>query len=332
MGASVTATREPAADVAGGLTPAKDWAASADPDDTVGLYIREISRFSLLTAEQEIALARAIEEGQEARVRLREQASRDERERRRLGDLIRWGRMARRGLIVANFRLVISLAKRYMGRGVWFADLIQEGNLGLMRAVELYDHRRGVRFSTYATWWIRQAISRSVADQGRTIRLPAHVCERIGRLRRFRRELEQKLGREPSSEEVAAVAGLTREEIDRITRLTQEPISLETPLGSETDSELLDFIEDQDTPSVALTASRLLLHEEMARLLALLTARESRVLQLRFGLNDGCTHTLEEVSREFGVTRERIRQIESRALAKLRQPGPIRGLRGYLES
>jgi len=299
-------------------------------DDTVSLYLKEISRIPLLTAEQEVEYARGMETGKRARYRLTKnhvQAA----ERARLEEKIREGDLYRQKLIKANFRLVVSIAKKYIGRGVSFLDLIQEGNIGLIRAVEKFDHHRGFKFSTYATWWIRQAITRAIADQGRTIRVPVHMCERINKLTRVSRQLVQELGREPTSDEIATELNTTSRKVERIIKISQRPLSLEMPVGEEQDSHLGDFIPDEMTLGPTDAASHQLLREQMEEILTSLSPREGRVLQLRFGLKDGKAHTLEEVGKKFGVTRERIRQIEAKALRKLRHPSRSRKLRDYLE-
>lgn len=299
-------------------------------DDTVSLYLKEISRIPLLTAAQEVELAKAMELGKKTRPLLaRNHISINERERQEAR--VRGGELARQKLIKANFRLVVSIAKKYIGRGVSFLDLIQEGNIGLIRAVEKFDHKRGFKFSTYATWWIRQAITRAIADQGRTIRVPVHMCERINKLTRVSRQLVQQLGREPTSEEIADELGTTPKKVERIIKISQRPLSLEMPVGEEQDSHLGDFIPDEMTLGPTDAASHQLLREQMEEILTSLSPREGRVLQLRFGLKDGKSHTLEEVGKKFGVTRERIRQIEAKALRKLRHPSRSRKLRDYLE-
>lgn len=299
-------------------------------DDTVSLYLKEISRIPLLTAAQEVEYARGMEMGKRARYRLNKNHV-SPAERARLEAKIREGEMYRQKLIKANFRLVVSIAKKYIGRGVSFLDLIQEGNIGLIRAVEKFDHHRGFKFSTYATWWIRQAITRAIADQGRTIRVPVHMCERINKLTRVSRQLVQELGREPTSEEIAKELGTTSRKVERIIKISQRPLSLEMPVGEEQDSHLGDFIPDEMTLGPTDAASHQLLREQMEDILTSLSPREGRVLQLRFGLKDGKAHTLEEVGKKFGVTRERIRQIEAKALRKLRHPSRSRKLRDYLE-
>ncbi len=273
-------------------------------DDPVRMYLKEIGRVPLLTAEDEVDLAKRIEAGEES---------------------------AKRKLAEANLRLVVSIAKRYVGRGMLFLDLIQEGNLGLIKAVEKFDYRKGYKFSTYATWWIRQAITRAIADQARTIRIPVHMVETINKLIRVSRQLLQELGREPLPEEIADEMGLDEDKVREIMKISQEPVSLETPIGEEEDSHLGDFIPDEDALAPADAASYLLLKEQLEDVLETLADREQRVLRLRFGLDDGRARTLEEVGREFGVTRERIRQIEAKALRKLRHPSRSRQLKDYLE-
>lgn len=273
-------------------------------NDPVRMYLKEIGRVPLLTAEEEIELAERIEKG-------------DEEAKRRLAE--------------ANLRLVVSIAKRYVGRGMLFLDLIQEGNMGLIKAVEKFDHRKGFKFSTYATWWIRQAITRAIADQARTIRIPVHMVETINKLIRVQRQLLQEYGREPTPEEVAEEMGLTPEKVREILKIAQEPVSLETPIGEEDDSHLGDFIEDQDALAPSEAAAYELLKEQLEDVLDTLTDREENVLRLRFGLDDGRTRTLEEVGKVFGVTRERIRQIEAKALRKLRHPSRSKRLKDFLE-
>ncbi len=288
-------------------------------DDPVRMYLKEIGRVPLLSMEQEKSLAMRIEAG--------------ELESRRdgVGDskIVDNGEEAKRQLTEANLRLVVSIAKKYVGRGMLFLDLIQEGNLGLIRAVEKFDYRKGYKFSTYATWWIRQAITRALADQARTIRIPVHMVETINRLIKVSRQLLQELGREPSVEEIAESMGLTSEKVREVMKISQEPISLETPIGEEEDSHLGDFIEDQEAVAPAEAASVMLLKEKMQDVLQNLTERERKVLVLRFGLEDGHQRTLEEVGQEFGVTRERIRQIEAKALRKLRHPSRGKALKDY---
>ncbi|MFA6808149.1 MAG: RNA polymerase sigma factor RpoD [Eubacteriales bacterium] len=273
-------------------------------DDPVRMYLKEIGRVHLLTAAEEIDLAKRMEAGEE---------------------------MAKRRLAEANLRLVVSIAKRYVGRGMLFLDLIQEGNLGLIKAVEKFDYRKGYKFSTYATWWIRQAITRAIADQARTIRIPVHMVETINKLIRVNRQLLQELGRDPLPEETAGVMEISEERVREILKIAQEPVSLETPIGEEEDSHLGDFIPDEDAPAPAEAASFILLKEQLEEVLETLTPREEKVLRLRFGLDDGRTRTLEEVGQEFGVTRERIRQIEAKALRKLRHPSRSKKLKDYLD-
>ncbi len=300
-----------------------------DSDDTISLYLREIGRIALLSAEEEIELARRLERGRTARRRLN-QDRREESEIPRLEREVREGEVSRKKLVQANSRLVVSIAKKYVGHGVPFLDLIQEGNLGLIRAVEKFDHRRGFKFSTYATWWVRQAITRARADQARTIRVPVHMSEQINKLALAQRRLEQEAGRQATVEELAAILDLPPRKVERIMEIAQRPLSLEMPVGEEADSQLGDFIEDEDAPPPTELATRELLREEIEEILVSLTPREARVLQLRFGLLDGHSHTLEEVGEKFGVTRERIRQIETKAIRRLRQPVRSRRLRDYL--
>ena len=294
------------------------------------MYLREISRVPLLSASEEVALAQAIEQGKEALARL-SQPNLSPEERSRLLAAVERGDVGRRRLTESNLRLVVSVAKRYVGRGVQLLDLIQEGNIGLTRAVEKFDWRRGFKFSTYATWWIRQAITRAIADQARTIRIPVHMVETINRLIQVSRRLQQELGREPTPEEIADVVGMSAEKIREIFRASQVPISLQTRVGEEDESDLGEFIADTAalTPSDAVAHE--LLREQIDDVLSELTPRERRALQLRFGLEDGRRRTLEEVGSDLGVTRERARQIEAEALRKLRHPKLSRKLRDYLE-
>jgi RNA polymerase primary sigma factor len=300
-------------------------------DDTVSLYLKEVGSVPLLTARQEVEFAMQMEEGQKARRRLNSAQPLSEEERDLLRLRVERGDDARRRFIKANSRLVISIAKRYVNRGVTFLDLIQEGNIGLIRAVRKFDHRRGYRFSTYATWWIRQAIARALADQGRTIRIPAYMCERIGKLAKTTQRLAQEFGREPNPEEVAAELGTTPQQVERIRRFSQPTLSLDRPAGEEQDTPLADFVADLAATPPSTEASRQLLREQVEEVFSALSVREGRVLKLRFGLTDGHSYTLEEVGRKFGVTRERIRQIEAEALSKLRHPIRSRRLRDYLE-
>ena len=303
--------------------------------DPVRMYLKEIGKVSLLTAAEEIDLAMKIEAGVAATEELEkaeeEGIELERRERRRLTRVEQVGLDAKQQLIEANLRLVVSIAKRYVGRGMLFLDLIQEGNLGLIRAVEKFDYTKGFKFSTYATWWIRQAITRAIADQARTIRIPVHMVETINKLVRIQRQLLQTLGREPTPEEIAEEMGLTPERVREIQKISQEPVSLETPIGEEEDSQLGDFIEDDAAVVPPDAASFSMLQEQLAKTLEGLAERERKVISLRFGLEDGHPRTLEEVGREFGVTRERIRQIEAKALAKLRHPSRSQKLKDYLE-
>ena len=289
--------------------PIEDATEIAVPDgvsieDPVRMYLKEIGKVPLLSAEREIELAQRMEEGDEE---------------------------AKKELAEANLRLVVSIAKRYVGRGMLFLDLIQEGNLGLIKAVEKFDYHKGYKFSTYATWWIRQAITRAIADQARTIRIPVHMVETINKLIRVSRQLLQELGREPLPEEIAKEMDMPVERVREILKISQEPVSLETPIGEEEDSHLGDFIQDDNVPVPAEAAAQTLLKEQLDEVLDTLTEREQKVLRLRFGMNDGRARTLEEVGREFDVTRERIRQIEAKALRKLRHPSRSRKLRDYLD-
>ncbi len=300
-------------------------------DDTVSLYLREMSRVPLLTAEEELDIAIRIEKGNWAQQEKAKLIGRQNTAaRRQLDLLIEDGQRAREHLIKANTRLVVSIAKRYMGRGVAFLDLIQEGNLGLIKAVEKFDYTRGFRFSTYATWWIRQTISRAIADQARTIRVPVHMIDRIRQLYKANQELEQKLGRQPTNEELSEVIGLPAQRIEWIMKVSWLPLSLESPVGDDEESELGYFIEDEVNPTPLQSAYQSMLKDKLEEALSTLTPREARVLRLRFGLDDGTVYTLEEVGQKFGLTRERIRQIEGRALRRLRQPRRSRQLKDYL--
>ena len=275
-------------------------------DDPVRLYLKEIGKYPLLTTEEEIALAKQIAEGTPE-----EQAA------------------AKKKLSEANLRLVVSIAKRYVGRGMQFLDLIQEGNLGLIKAAEKFDYTKGYKFSTYATWWVRQAITRAIADQARTIRIPVHMVETINKLIRVNRQLAQELGRDPTPAEIAKEMGISESKGREIIKIAQEPVSLESPIGEEEDSHLGDFIEDENAPAPAEVASNAMMREQLQEVLHTLTPREEKVIRLRFGLEDGQAHTLEEVGKEFNVTRERIRQIEAKALRKIRHPGRSKKLRDY---
>ena len=306
-------------------------AAQAGPtSDPVRLYLKEIGKVPLLTAELEVELAKAVEAGLFAAEKLHE-PDLPQALRRDLEVVAVEGVLAKRHLVEANLRLVVSIAKRYVGRGMLFLDLIQEGNLGLIRAVEKFDYTKGFKFSTYATWWIRQAITRAIADQARTIRIPVHMVETINKLVRLQRAMLQELGRDPTPEELGAAMELSPEKVLEIQKLAQEPVSLDTPIGTEEDSHLGDFIEDSDAVVPAEAASFLLMQAQLSDVLHSLTAREQEVIALRYGLRDGSPRTLEEVGREFGVTRERIRQIESKTLSKLRHPSRSDRLRDYLE-
>ena len=276
---------------------------SSTTQDPVKMYLKDIGKVPLLSAEEEIELAKRMEAGDEA---------------------------AKKKLAESNLRLVVSIAKRYVGRGMLFLDLIQEGNLGLLKAVEKFDYRKGYKFSTYATWWIRQAITRAIADQARTIRIPVHMVETINKVTRVSRDLLQKLGREPLPEEVGEVMGLPKERVQEIMKIAQEPVSLETPIGEEEDSHLGDFIQDESIPTPVEATNQTLLHEQLDEVVSTLTEREQRVIKLRFGWDDGRPKTLEEVGKEFNVTRERIRQIEAKALRKLRHPNRSRKLKDFL--
>jgi len=299
--------------------------------DPVRMYLKEIGKVPLLTGPQEVTLAKRIEAGLHATAHVEERATLSEGERASLEAVAADGALAKKQLVEANLRLVVSIAKRYVGRGMALLDLIQEGNLGLIRAVEKFDYTKGFKFSTYATWWIRQAITRAIADQARTIRIPVHMVETMNKVLRVQRQMLQELGREPTVEEVAAKVDLTPDRVREIRRIAQEPVSLETPVGEEDDSSLGDFVEDPQAIAPATAAARALLTEAIEEALEELNDRERQVVRLRFGLDDGQVRTLEEVGKEFGVTRERIRQIESKTLAKLRHPTRSSRLRDYLE-
>ncbi|WP_436762908.1 RNA polymerase sigma factor RpoD [Streptosporangium sp. V21-05] len=306
----------------------EDVGKRAPTSDLVRIYLREIGRVPLLTAEEEVELAKSIEAGLFAEDKLTSVVSRMVFPE--FKELAWQGTRAKQRLIEANLRLVVSIAKRYVGRGMLFLDLIQEGNLGLIRAVEKFDYTKGYKFSTYATWWIRQAITRAIADQARTIRIPVHMVETINKLVRVQRQLHQDLGREPAPEEIAMEMDLPIDRVIEIQRIAQEPVSLQSPIGEE-DSDLGDFIEDADAVVPMEAAAFIMLQDQLDDILATLSDREQRIIQLRFGLADGHPRTLEEVGREFGVTRERIRQIESKTLAKLRHPTRAQMLRDYLD-
>lgn len=303
-------------------------------DDPVRMYLKEIGKVNLLSSDEEIDLAQAMGTGNEAREQLEElEASGEEispEVQAELNKTIRRGDRAKQRLAEANLRLVVSIAKRYVGRGMQFLDLIQEGNLGLIKAVEKFDYTKGYKFSTYATWWIRQAITRAIADQARTIRIPVHMVETINKVIRVSRQLLQELGHDPSPEEIAEEMSMPVERVREILKIAQEPVSLETPIGEEEDSHLGDFIPDEDASEPAEAASFTMLKEQLVEVLSTLTPREEKVLKLRFGIEDGRTRTLEEVGREFNVTRERIRQIEAKALRKLRHPSRAKKLKDYL--
>lgn len=273
-------------------------------DDPVRMYLKGIGKVDLLTAKEEVKLAKRMEQGDET---------------------------AKQHLIEANLRLVVSIAKKYIGRGMHYLDLIQEGNMGLMKAVDKFDYKKGYKFSTYATWWIRQAVTRSIADQGRTIRVPVHMIEKINKLVRVSRRLFQEIGREPTSDEIAEEMGITEEKVREIKKISKESISLETPIGEEEDSNLGDFIQDEEALQPATSVNHILLQEQLDDVLSTLTEREKRILELRFGIGDGRNRTLEEVGKEFGVTRERIRQIEAKALRKLRHPTRSHKLKDYVD-
>jgi RNA polymerase primary sigma factor len=324
---------EPAPDVDEDRVRARrevDMAMKAPTNDPVRMYLKEIGRVALLTAQEEVDLAMRIEAGELATEQLVAGKLSDDKSFE-LRYIERDGAHAKRHLVEANLRLVVSIAKRYVGRGMAFLDLIQEGNLGLIRAVEKFDYAKGFKFSTYATWWIRQAITRAIADQARTIRIPVHMVETINKLVRMQRQLLQDFGREPTAEEIAIQMELTPAKVREIQKISQEPVSLETPIGEEEDSHLGDFIEDSDAVVPLERASFKLLQEQLESVLLTLSEREKEVIRLRFGLVDGQPRTLEEVGKKFGVTRERIRQIESKTLSKLRHPSRSQKLRDYLE-
>ena len=301
-------------------------------DDHVKMYLKEIGKVNLLTAEEEMSLAKRMADGEMAKSQMKEMGDDIPAEAKEQMDfLIADGEKAKKSLAEANLRLVVSIAKRYVGRGMLFLDLIQEGNLGLIKAVDKFDYTKGYKFSTYATWWIRQAITRAIADQARTIRIPVHMVETINKLVRVSRQLVQELGREPTPEELAKELNMPVEKVREISKISQEPVSLETPIGEEEDSHLGDFIPDDDAPAPSEAASFVLLKEQLGDVLKTLTPREAKVLRLRFGLDDGRARTLEEVGKEFEVTRERIRQIEAKALRKLRHPSRSKKLKDFLD-
>ena len=304
-------------------------------DDPVRMYLKEIGKVPLLTADQEVELATVMSAGREAQERLAqaEQEGADpipEDELAELKKQVKAGEKAKQQLAEANLRLVVSIAKRYVGRGMLFLDLIQEGNLGLIKAVEKFDYTKGYKFSTYATWWIRQAITRAIADQARTIRIPVHMVETINKVIRVSRQLLQELGHDPTPEEISEEMNMPVDKVREILKIAQEPVSLETPIGEEEDSHLGDFIPDEDASEPSEAASFTLLKEQLVEVLSTLTPREEKVLKLRFGIEDGRTRTLEEVGKEFNVTRERIRQIEAKALRKLRHPSRSKKLKDFL--
>ena len=301
-------------------------------DDHVKMYLKEIGKVNLLTPEEELSLAKRMADGEKAKEQLEEIGEEiDEDTKKQIDLLIADGEKAKKSLAEANLRLVVSIAKRYVGRGMLFLDLIQEGNLGLIKAVDKFDYTKGYKFSTYATWWIRQAITRAIADQARTIRIPVHMVETINKLVRVSRQLVQELGREPTPEELAKELNMPVDKVREISKISQEPVSLETPIGEEEDSHLGDFIPDEDAPAPSEAASFVLLKEQLGAVLETLSEREAKVLRLRFGLDDGRARTLEEVGKEFDVTRERIRQIEAKALRKLRHPSRSKKLKDFLD-
>ena len=301
-------------------------------DDHVKMYLKEIGKVNLLTPEEELSLAKRMADGETAKEQLEEIGEEiDEDTKKQIDLLIADGEKAKKSLAEANLRLVVSIAKRYVGRGMLFLDLIQEGNLGLIKAVDKFDYTKGYKFSTYATWWIRQAITRAIADQARTIRIPVHMVETINKLVRVSRQLVQELGREPTPEELAKELNMPVDKVREISKISQEPVSLEAPIGEEEDSHLGDFIPDEDAPAPSEAASFVLLKEQLGAVLETLSEREAKVLRLRFGLDDGRARTLEEVGKEFDVTRERIRQIEAKALRKLRHPSRSKKLKDFLD-
>jgi RNA polymerase primary sigma factor len=310
--------------------PEEDLLANIDVADTIGLYLKEAARIPLLTANEELELAQRIERGRMAREELA-RGNVSPHRHNELHQLIRDGWIAREHLITANSRLVISVAKKYIGRGVPFLDLIQEGNIGLMRAAKKFDYHRGYKFSTYATWWIRQAVTRAVADQGRTIRVPVHMGDQISKMQRVQHQLKQKLGRDPTTDEIAVTLDVTSKKVEYMIQVARRPLSLQMPIGDEEEDMLGDFIEDQEAPPPDELATDNLLREHIRDILSRLPPREARILQLRYGLLDGQTLTLNEVGHKMGVTRERVRQIEAQALRRLRSLGLQRELRAYIE-
>jgi RNA polymerase primary sigma factor len=308
----------------------EDYLANVETKDTVGLYLKEAGRVPLLTPTEEIEITKRMEQGLIAREKLTSEKV-SPKEREELQHMIEDGWAAREHLIRANARLVISVAKKYMGRGVPFLDLIQEGNIGLMRAAKKFDHNRGYKFSTYATWWIRQAVTRAIADQGRTIRIPVHMGDQVSRMLRTQHQLKQKLSRDPSIDELAEALDVPPKKVEEMIKLARYPLSLQMPIGDEDDDTLGDFIEDESIPTPDTTAANNLLHEHLESVLDMLPPREARILQLRYGLVDGQYLTLNEVGRKMGVTRERVRQIEAQALRRLRTPSIQRALRPYLD-
>lgn len=308
----------------------EDYLANVETKDTVGLYLKEAGRVPLLTPTEEIEITKRMERGLNAREQLTSERV-SPKQREELQGLIEDGWAAREHLIRANARLVISVAKKYMGRGVPFLDLIQEGNIGLMRAAKKFDHNRGYKFSTYATWWIRQAVTRAIADQGRTIRIPVHMGDQVSRMLRTQHQLKQKLSRDPNIEELAEALDVPPKKVEEMIKLARYPLSLQMPIGDEEDDTLGDFIEDDSIPTPDTTAANNLLHEHLETVLDMLPPREARILQLRYGLVDGQYLTLNEVGRKMGVTRERVRQIEAQALRRLRTPNIQRALRPYLD-
>jgi len=299
-------------------------------NDPVKMYLKEIGQIPLLNPKQEPVIAKAIQDGEDARAKLAAEPDLSDEEKKELNRISVEGEQAKQLLISSNLRLVVSIAKRYVGRGMLFLDLIQEGNLGLIKAVEKFDYTKGYKFSTYATWWIRQAITRAIADQARTIRIPVHMVETINKVIRVNRQLLQELGHDPTPEETAAEMNMPVDKVREILKIAQEPVSLETPIGEEEDSHLGDFIQDDNVPVPAEAAAFTLLKEQLVEVLSTLTPREEKVLKLRFGIEDGRTRTLEEVGKEFNVTRERIRQIEAKALRKLRHPSRSKKLKDFL--